>query len=87
LTTTIACYLQSEFHRFIKFERKLYRGVPGGRPRHTEFAALRLSVPGRNYNYEMGWVGLGWTVPGLPFRMCFEEQGKRERLELEEKWG
>jgi len=35
----------------------------------------------------MGWVGLGWTVPGLPFRMCFEEQGKRERLELEEKWG
>jgi len=61
LTTTIACYLQSEFHRFIKFERKLYGGVPGGRPRHTEFAALRLSVPGRNYNYEMGWVGLGWV--------------------------
>jgi len=38
----------------------------------------------------MRWDGLGWVgldCVGLPFRMCFEEQEKRERLELEEKWG
>jgi len=61
-------------------------GFQGEDPVTQSFAALLLSVPGRNYNYEMGWVGLGWV--GLCWVvMCFEEQGKRERLELEEKWG
>jgi len=48
-------------------EEAIWWGFQRKTPSH-QVVALRLSVPGRNYNYEMAWDGLGWA--GLGWVAC-----------------
>lgn len=88
LTTTIACYLQSEFHRFIKFEGKSLYGLhmegfsKGRRRRRTEDPVTQLGpfiflCRCRGVIIIMRWDGLAFGLIGSGLQIVCSGEPKK----------